>query len=99
MLMTRGLDRINLEQRLYVLTEGKGYTCLGFDYTFQVSVKVARWAGVPGPDPEKLGTPKAMPTTAAFLMRAESTTTEAERDALPNSPQVGGPGRPARRGG
>lgn len=32
MLMTRGLDRINLEQRLYVLTEGKGYTCLGFDY-------------------------------------------------------------------
>jgi hypothetical protein len=39
------LHSINAEQGLYVLSEGKGYSCLGFDYAFQRATKVHAWLG------------------------------------------------------
>jgi hypothetical protein len=37
------LDSINNEQRLYVLTEGKGYSCLGFDVAEKWLQDVLAW--------------------------------------------------------
>lgn len=52
------LHSINNEQRLYVLTSGKGYSCLGFDVAERKRVAVAHWmngAAVSEPAPA-LGT-------------------------------------------
>jgi hypothetical protein len=35
--------KINQEQRLYVISEGQGYTCLGFDVCEQRSRRLAEW--------------------------------------------------------
>ena len=37
--------RINRKQRLYVIPEGKGYTCLGFGVCANRSHKMADWLG------------------------------------------------------
>lgn len=47
-LIGKGLDMlssINVEQKLYVLTCGKGFSCLGFGNVFNKTVNVARWVG------------------------------------------------------
>ena len=38
--------RINRKERLYVIPEGKGYSCLGFDVCANRSHKMAEWLNV-----------------------------------------------------
>jgi hypothetical protein len=46
------LHSINTEQRLYVLTEGNGYSCLGFDVAQQRMERLAAEMGTPVPAAE-----------------------------------------------
>lgn len=55
--------KINSEQRLYVLPEGKGYSCLGFDVCETRTKRLAEWLKVPMPS-NPVGTPEAY---AAYL--------------------------------
>ncbi len=49
---------INLEQRLYVIPSGKGYSCLGFEVCEQRRVSYMQWLGLPV-QPVEIGTPHA----------------------------------------
>ena len=40
---TNSLHSINLEQGLYIIKCGTGYTCLGFDFAHNLAVKLAEW--------------------------------------------------------
>jgi hypothetical protein len=70
------LHSINHEQRLYVLTEGKGYTCLGFDYAEKRRVAVLKWLGQ-DVTPVEVGTEDAYKAYEAALAagRQHNTTT------------------------
>lgn len=47
---------LNQEQRLYVIQNGHGVSCFGFDNCFQETQQLAQVMNVPGPAPEMLGT-------------------------------------------
>lgn len=50
--------QINLEQRLYVLPCGKGFTCLGFDVCERRRIAYMEWLGLPI-QPVEVGTAHA----------------------------------------
>lgn len=50
------LNRMNHEQRVYVLDCGTGYTCLGFDYAEKRRSGVLQWLGQDNTTPYALGT-------------------------------------------
>jgi hypothetical protein len=50
------LSFLNHEQRLYVVQESGGYSCLGFDVAFTRASRMAEWAGTKPPDAENVGT-------------------------------------------
>lgn len=50
------LHSINHEQKLYVLTSGNGYSCLGFEVAERKRVAVRKWLGLDA-SPEEAGTP------------------------------------------
>jgi len=50
------LDSINTDQRLYVLTEGTGYTCLGFDVAERRRHALAQWTGMASQESVSIGT-------------------------------------------
>lgn len=52
------LNSINHDQRRYVLTEGTGYTCLGFDIAERKRQTVLAWIGEEHADTIPLGTPE-----------------------------------------
>ena len=50
--------QINLDQRLYVLPHGKGFTCLGFEVAERRRVAYMEWLGLPI-QPVEIGTVEA----------------------------------------
>lgn len=50
------LHHIDHERRLYVIHEGHGYSCLGFDYARKRSESLATWLTHPAPAPDLWGT-------------------------------------------
>lgn len=48
---------LSADSRLYTVRCGNGYSCLGFDVAYRVSVSIAAWCGEAPPDPTLVGTP------------------------------------------
>lgn len=72
--------RINTEQRLYVIEAGKGFTCLGFDYTEKRLRAVAAWMGW---TPQDIG--NAVPGTEEHYARYQMVMREGEKFARENA--------------
>ena len=47
---------VNVGQKLYVLHEGKGVSCLGFEYAFKLATLMAKEIGVSAPSRDQIGT-------------------------------------------
>ena len=50
------LHSINAERRLFVLSEGDGYSCFGFDNAYRHALQIAELTRTPKPDPSLIGT-------------------------------------------
>jgi hypothetical protein len=46
--MSNSLHKIDTDRRLYCLSHGTGYTCLGFDVAYQQACAVSDWLGKQG---------------------------------------------------
>ena len=51
-------SKINEEQGLYMLEEGNGFSCLGFEVALRWGRGVAEWCGCPEPSAKMAGTPE-----------------------------------------
>lgn len=67
---------LNLDQRLFVLKEGAGFTCLGFDVAFKRLKQFAAFLGRPAPAASDIGT-----------LKQYKEYREAERDYIATNPQ------------
>ena len=67
----RELERIDRARRLYVLREGHGYSCRGFDIAHAEAARVAAWLGIPGPS-ARPGTRKAFGEWGGILDAARA---------------------------
>lgn len=66
------LPSVNVEQGLYVLPCGGGYSCLGFDVAHARAAAVAAWANLPAPDPALKGTLAGLAAYQATMAKGEA---------------------------